>query len=276
MKMRARFKPAAEAPAVRLPAVAGQFYPENPEELRTMVDGFLAAAKTVSDTIPKAIIAPHAGYPYSGPIAGSAYACLARGRGRLKRVVLLGPSHFVAFPGLAASSASVFQSPLGPIPVDEEALILVCALPQVTTLDAAHEHEHSLEVHLPFLQIALGEFKLVPLVVGDATANEVGAVLNELWGGGETCIVVSSDLSHYHDYPTAQQMDHETARAIETLNWKDLGGDQACGCRPICGLLHAAEERGLRCRTVDLRNSGDTSGGHDRVVGYGAFVFTEN
>ena len=231
MKMRARFKSAAKTPAVRLPAVAGQFYPENPEELRTMVDGFLAAAKTVSDKIPKAIIAPHAGYQYSGPIAGSAYACLARGRGRLKRVVLLGPSHFVAFPGLAASSASVFQSPLGPIPVDEEALILVCALPQVTTLDAAHEHEHSLEVHLPFLQIALGEFKLVPLVVGDATANEVGAVLNELWGGGETCIVVSSDLSHYHDYPTAQQMDHETARTIETLNWQDLGGDQACGCR---------------------------------------------
>jgi AmmeMemoRadiSam system protein B len=276
MKMRAQFKPAAETPAVRLPAVAGQFYPENPEELRTMVDGFLAAAKTVSDTIPKAIIAPHAGYPYSGPIAGSAYACLARGRGRLKRVVLLGPSHFVGFDGLAVSSASVFQSPLGPIPVDEEALILVRALPQVTTLDAAHQREHSLEVHLPFLQIALGEFKLVPLVVGDATANEVGAVLNELWGGGETCIVVSSDLSHYHDYPTAQHMDHETARTIETLNWQDLGGDQACGCRPICGLLCVAKERGLRCRTVDLRNSGDTSGGRDRVVGYGAFIFTED
>ena len=276
MKIRTRFKPAAEAPAVRLPAVAGQFYPENPEELRTMVDGFLAAAKTVSDTIPKAIIAPHAGYPYSGPIAGSAYACLARGHGRLKRVVLLGPSHFVAFPGLAASSASVFQSPLGPVTVDEEALILVRALPLVTTLDAAHQHEHSLEVHLPFLQIALGEFKLVPLVVGDATANEVGAVLNELWGGGETCIVVSSDLSHYHDYPTAQQMDRETARTIESLNWEKLNAARACGCQPIGGLLCVAKERGLRCRTVDLRNSGDTSGRRDRVVGYGAFVFTEN
>jgi hypothetical protein len=276
MKMRAQSKPAAETQVLRLPAVAGQFYPENPEELRTMVGSFLAAAKTVSDTIPKAIIAPHAGYPYSGPIAGSAYACLARGRGALKRVVLLGPSHFVAFPGLAASSASVFQSPLGPIPVDEEALILVRALPQVTTLDAAHQREHSLEVHLPFLQITLGEFKLVPLVVGDATANEVGAVLNELWGGGETCIVVSSDLSHYHNYPTAQQMDHETARTIESLNWQDLGGDQACGCQPIRGLLWSAKERGLRCRTVDLRNSGDTSGGRGRVVGYGAFVFTED
>jgi hypothetical protein len=275
MKMRARFKSAAGTTAVRLPAVAGQFYPENPEELRTMVDGFLAAAKAVSDKIPKAIIAPHAGYPYSGPIAGSAYACLARGRDRFRRVVLLGPSHFVALSGLAASSASVFQSPLGPIPVDEEALARVRALPQVTTLDAAHQHEHSLEVQLPFLQIALGEFKLVPLVVGEAAPDEVAAVLNELWGGGETCIVVSSDLSHYHDYRTAQQMDRETARAIESLNWQTLGSDQACGCQPICGLLQAAKKRGLRCRTVDLRNSGDTAGGRDRVVGYGAFVFME-
>jgi AmmeMemoRadiSam system protein B len=274
--MRARFKPAAGTSAVRKPAVAGQFYPENPEELRTMVDNFLSTAKIASDKIPKAIIAPHAGYPYSGPIAGSAYASLARGRGRFKRVVLLGPSHFVAFPGLAASSALVFQSPLGPIPVDEEALVRARALPQVTTLDTAHQREHSLEVHLPFLQIALGEFKLVPLVVGDATAEEVGGVLNELWGGRETCIVVSSDLSHYHDYQTAQQMDRDSARTIESLNWQDLGGDQACGCQPICGLLWAAKERGLRCRTVDLRNSGDTSGSRDRVVGYGAFIVTED
>ncbi|MGB8370234.1 MAG: AmmeMemoRadiSam system protein B [Limisphaerales bacterium] len=276
MKMRTRFKPATGTAAVRLPAVAGQFYPENPEELRSMVNGFLAAAKIVSDKIPKAIIAPHAGYQYSGPIAGSAYACLARGRGLLKRVVLLGPSHFVAFPGLAASSASFFQSPLGPVPVDEEALARIHALPLVTTLDAAHQREHSLEVHLPFLQIALGEFKLVPLVVGDAAANEVGAVLNELWGGRETCIVVSSDLSHYHDYRTAQQMDRETARAIELLSWEKLDADQACGCQPIRGLLCVAKERGLRCRTVDLRNSGDISGSRDRVVGYGAFAFTEN
>ena len=276
MKMRARFKSAAGTAAMRLPAVAGQFYPENPEELRTMVDGFLVAAKAVSDKIPKAIIAPHAGYPYSGPIAGSAYACLARGRDRFRRVVLLGPSHFVALPGLAASSASVFQSPLGPIPVDEEALARVRALPQVTTLDAAHQREHSLEVHLPFLQIALGEFKLVPLVVGKAASDEVAAVLDELWGGRETCIVVSSDLSHYHDYRTAQQMDRETARAIESLNWQTLGSDQACGCQPIRGLLHVAKTRGLRCRTVDLRNSGDTAGDRDRVVGYGAFAFTED
>lgn len=261
---------------MRAPAVAGQFYPDDPEKLRQEVNGFLAATSAVCEKVPKALIAPHAGYRYSGPIAGSAYACLARGRDSLKRVVLLGPSHFLAFPGLAASSAAVFQSPLGPIPVDQEALGQARTLPQVTTLDAAHQNEHSLEVHLPFLQIALGEFKLVPLVVGDATPREVGEVLNQLWGGNETCIVVSSDLSHYLDYETAQQTDLCTARVIESLKWEELETDQACGCRPIRGLLWVARERGLRCRAVDLRNSGDTYGLRDRVVGYGAFVFLEN
>jgi len=274
--MCALFKPASKGPAVRPPAVAGQFYPADPEELRAEVKDFIAAAKKGTDKIPKAIIAPHAGYMYSGPIAGSAYASLARGRDQFKRVVLLGPSHFVGFDGLAASSATVFQSPLGPVSVDEESLARIRALPQVTTLDAAHQREHSLEVHLPFLQIALGDFSLVPLVVGDATAEEVGGVLNELWGADETCIVISSDLSHYHDYPTAQQTDRKTARLVELLTWQGLDGDRACGCRPIGGLLWTAKLHGLRCHTLDLRNSGDTSGSRDRVVGYGAFAFTKD
>jgi len=274
--MRANSPIPADASAMRPPAVAGQFYPDDPAELRAMVKNFLAAAKTTAGKIPKAVIAPHAGYIYSGPIAGSAYAYLAGGHDAIQRVVLLGPSHFVTFSGLAASSAKVFQSPLGRIPVDEPALARICSLPQVTTLDAAHENEHSLEVHLPFLQIALDEFKLVPLVVGDAPANEVETVLNELWGGGETCIVVSSDLSHYHDYQAAQQIDHHTARAIESLNGQELNSYRACGYQPICGLLRAARKHGLRCHVADLRNSGDTSGRRDRVVGYGAFVFTEN
>jgi hypothetical protein len=274
--MRAKLKMPSGAVTVRPPAVAGQFYPDDPAELREMANGFLAAAKTTAEQIPKAVIAPHAGYPFSGPIAGSAYACLARGHDVIRRVVLLGPSHFAAFSGLAASSAQIFQSPLGPVPVDETALDRIHHLPQVNTLDAAHENEHSLEVHLPFLQLALGEFKLVPLLVGDTVANDVAAVLNELWDGKETCMVVSSDLSHYHDYRSAQQIDRDTARAIESLNWQELNDYRACGCRAICGLLRAAKEHGLRCQVVDLRNSGDTSGRHDRVVGYGAFVFIEN
>jgi len=274
--MHANRKTSPPIPAVRPPAVAGQFYPDDPVELRTMVEDFLAAAKTATGKIPKAVIAPHAGYIYSGPIAGSAYACLAHGRGSIKRVLLLGPSHFVTFSGLAACSAERFQSPLGSVPVDEAALARVRVLPQVVNLDVAHQNEHSLEVQLPFLQIALGEFKLVPLLVGDTTASEVEEVLNLLWGGKETCIVVSSDLSHYHEYRTALEIDRDTARAIELLNWQELNSYRACGCQPICGLLRAAKEHGLPCYTVDLRNSGDTSGRRDRVVGYGAFVFLEN
>jgi len=282
---------------VRPPAVAGRFYPDNPAELRRMVENFLHEAvarvsrpcvSTQSEalethgrdaraTMPKAIIAPHAGFIYSGPIAASAYAQLAPSRDSIKRVVLLGPSHFALFDGLAASSAEVFATPLGKVPVDTAATRDLCSrLPQVRVRDEAHADEHALEVQLPFLQMVLADFKIVPLLVGEATDDEIAAVIEALWDGEETRIVISSDLSHYHDYQTAQQTDSETARAIESLDWKKLRGDLACGCRPICGLLSAAKERGLRCRAVDLRNSGDTSGERDRVVGYGAFVFTQN
>ncbi len=259
--------------AVRVPAVAGQFYPADPGELRAEVNRYVAAARVTDEPIPKAVIAPHAGYMFSGPIAGSVYARLARGRDSLRRVVLLGPSHHVGFPGLAVSTARAFESPLGLVPVDEAALERAHALPAMTTLDRAHQHEHSLEVQLPFLQAVLRDFKLVPLLVGDAAPAEVGRVLEALWGGAETCVVISSDLSHYLTYKEAQSMDQATARAIENLEEEALHSDQACGCRPIRGLLWVAKARGLSCRTVDLRNSGDTSGRRDRVVGYGGFVF---
>jgi AmmeMemoRadiSam system protein B len=269
-------KLASEPGGVRAAAVAGRFYPHDAERLRSEVSGYIAAAEVSGHKAPKAVIAPHAGYMYSGPIAGSAYACLAQARNSIKRVVLLGPSHFVAFGGLVASNARAFLSPLGPIPIDQQALAQARMLPQVSTLDAAHRDEHSLEVQLPFLQVALGEFTLVPLLVGEASPPDVGKVLNQLWGGPETCIVVSSDLSHYLDYSAAQEADRRTAETIESLNWEELGGDQACGCKPISGLLWAAKQHGLTCRAVDLRNSGDTSGPRDRVVGYGAFVLWEN
>jgi AmmeMemoRadiSam system protein B len=274
---------------VRPPAAAGRFYPGNPAELRAMIENFLREAKPVAGPTPKAIIAPHAGYIYSGPIAASAYAQLAPpvlrssataeggARDTIKRVVLLGPSHFVAFDGLAATGAEAFATPLGTVPVDTAIVRDLCSrLPQVSVRDEAHADEHALEVQLPFLQVVLGDFKIVPLLVGEANDEEIAEVIEALWGGEETCFVVSSDLSHYHDYQTARQADSETARAIESLNARKLRGDLACGCRPICGLLSAAKEHGLRCRTVDLRNSGDTAGERDRVVGYGAFVFTQN
>ncbi|MCR4348175.1 MAG: AmmeMemoRadiSam system protein B [Sulfuricaulis sp.] len=257
---------------VRNPAVAGLFYPADPRELHALVTGYLAAG-SASGAVPKAIIAPHAGYIYSGPIAASAYARLQPARGRITRVVLLGPAHRVGFQGLALSAADCFQTPLGRVTVDQEAVKKISRLPQVHIIDAAHAQEHSLEVHLPFLQEVLGEFSLVPLVVGDAGPVEVAEVLDLLWGGPETLIVISSDLSHYHDYNTAQQLDRATSQAIEQLRPEDIQYDHACGRNPVNGLLHVARRRGLKATTIDLRNSGDTAGSKDQVVGYGAYVF---
>ncbi|HYA38920.1 MAG TPA: AmmeMemoRadiSam system protein B [Candidatus Methylomirabilis sp.] len=257
---------------VRNPAVAGLFYPDDPRELRALLTGYLAAARSAGP-VPKAIIAPHAGYIYSGPIAASAYARLKPARGTITRVVLLGPAHRVGFRGLALPSADFFVTPLGRIAVDREAVAKISALPQVHVKDAAHAQEHSLEVHLPFLQEVLGDFQLVPLVVGDADTEDVGEVLDILWGGPETLIVISSDLSHYHDYRTAQRLDRATSEAIEQLRPQDIDYDSACGRNPVNGLLHAARKLGLKANTIDLRNSGDTAGAHDRVVGYGAYVF---
>jgi MEMO1 family protein len=259
--------------SVRKPAVAGYFYPLDPRLLEQQLNGLLAQAPPPVEPPPKAIIAPHAGYVYSGPIAASAYARVALMRDRIKRVVLLGPAHRIGFRGLAAPSVDDFETPLGWVAIDQPALAQLQGLPQVIMLDAAHAHEHSLEVHLPFLQRVVGDVAIVPLVVGEASAAEVADVLNVLWGGPETLIVVSSDLSHYQDYTTAQRLDQATARAIETLRYEDLGYDDACGRVPVSGLLYQARRRGLTGRTVDLRNSGDVAGDRKRVVGYGAFVF---
>jgi AmmeMemoRadiSam system protein B len=260
---------------VRPPAVAGRFYPSDPIELRQLITGLFAEVPPATGLAPKALIAPHAGYPYSGPIAASAYAQLIPARDQIKRIILLGPSHYVAVQGLATSSAEAFATPLGVVPVDVEAVRQVRLLPQVRELDEAHAQEHSLEVQLPFLQTVLGDFTLVPLAVGDANADDITQVLDLLWGGPETRIVISSDLSHYQDFQTARRLDRATAKAIETLKPGDIGEERACGRMPICGLLQAARSHRLRARTLDLRNSGDTAGPRDRVVGYGAFVFEE-
>jgi len=260
---------------VRPAAVAGQFYPDNPAELRRMTEGFLREVKRTEAPVPKAIIAPHAGYIYSGPIAASAYARFAAARESIKRVVIIGPSHRVPFDGLATTSAEIWATPLGAIPVDTAAVRELRPLPHVSVLDEAHAHEHSLEVHLPFLQIVLADFKIVPMVVGDASDQQVSEVLEKLWGGPETLIVISSDLSHYQDYETANRMDRATAKAVEKLRPEDIGEEQACGRIPMRGLLRAARSHGLRVRTVDLRNSGDTVGPRSEVVGYGAWAFEE-
>ena len=263
--------------AVRPAAVAGSFYPGDPAALAAEVAGYLAGApRGAGDArAPKAIIAPHAGYVYSGPVAASVYARLAPLHGRIRRVVLAGPAHRVHVHGVAIPSVRAFASPLGEVALDTAALEAIGALPFVETSDRAHALEHSLEVHLPFLQSVLGDFRLVPLVVGDARPDEMAALLEALWGGAETLVVVSSDLSHYLPYEAARARDAGTARAILRLDAR-LAGEDACGAAPVNGLLELARRRGLEAQLVDLRNSGDTAGGRDRVVGYGAFAFREH
>ena len=255
----------------REPAVAGAFYPANSATLTQMMADFLKEAES-SNKAPKAIIAPHAGYIYSGPIAASAYARLQSVRDKITRVVLIGPSHRVYFEGLAVSGADTFSTPLGKIEIDKQAIESLRDLAFVGYLEQAHTQEHSLEVHLPFLQQMLSHFKLVPIVAGDASADQVSQVIEKLWGGDETLIVISSDLSHYHDYPTAQRKDKHTSEMIEHLDYQHLSSEDACGKVPVSGLLKVLKQKALHIKNVDLRNSGDTAGDKYRVVGYGAYV----
>lgn len=260
---------------VRMPAVAGTFYPARAAELSQSVQAFLSRIGEVRDLAPKALIAPHAGYVYSGPIAASAYALLRPLRGKVSRVVLLGPSHRVGFKGLALCTANAYAIPGKTIEIDREMEAALASIAGVGLLDKAHVSEHSLEVHLPFLSEVLGDFKLVPIVAGQASASLVADVLEAAWGGDDTLIVVSTDLSHYLDYEEAKIVDAQTVAAIEKLDGGFLDGNRACGHVPVAGLLELAKRKGLNVETLDVRNSGDTAGPRDRVVGYGAWAFFE-
>jgi AmmeMemoRadiSam system protein B len=262
--------------AIRPAAVAGAFYPLDAAVLATDVGQFLAGAvaAVAGRPLPKALIVPHAGYAYSGPVAGGAYARIAPMRGRVSRVVLAGPAHRVFVRGAAVPDAGAFETPLGTVAIDLASVARLRRLPFVEASDAAHAHEHSLEVQLPFLQVVLGEFRLVPVVVGGASPAQVAAMLDEVWGGDETLVVVSSDLSHFLPYAEARRRDRVTADGILSLA-AQLEPDDACGCAPVNGLLEVARRRGMAAELVDLRNSGDTAGGRGQVVGYGAFALRE-
>ena len=259
--------------AIRPPAVAGMFYPADAGRLARVVQRFLSKAHPV-DLTPKAIIVPHAGYMYSGAIAAMAYATLIPLADRIRRVVLLGPSHRVALRGLALPGVDGFNTPLGSVMLDKTTANAIAALPQVSVSTQVHAQEHSLEVQLPFLQSVLTDFTLLPLAVGMASSDEVAEVLEAVWGGDETLIVISSDLSHYLPYATAQHVDLETVQAILNLQ-QPIPHDRACGGTPISGLILAAKRHHLMPHLLDLRNSGDTAGTHDHVVGYASFAFTE-
>lgn len=267
----------------RPPAVAGIFYAGSASDLAAEVNAMLSAVDTCSRpdaesgvgiSHPKAVIAPHAGYVYSGPIAASVYAQLAPVASCIHRVVLLGPTHRVGVNGLALPSVAYFSTPLGRIEIDQEAVASLSNLPQVVIADAPHAQEHSLEVQLPFLQSVLPSFRLLPLAVGHTSPEAVAQVLERLWGGSETLIVVSSDLSHYLQYDDAREIDGLTAKRILAFD-PSISHDEACGATAVNGLLLAARRHHLRPGLIDLRNSGDTAGERNRVVGYGGFAFTE-
>ncbi len=257
---------------IRKPAVAGQFYASSPGELSSTVTMLLRKAQARDTPAPKALIVPHAGYSFSGEIAASAYARLQPFSEQYQRVILLGPSHRTPVRGLALSSADVYRMPMGDVPLDKTAIAKM-DIPGVEVFDVSHRDEHSLEVHLPFLQAVLGDFTLVPIVVGDAAPELVSQVLDALWGGPETLIVVSSDLSHYLSYDDARAVDAGTCEAIENFDAGGMNHDRACGATPVGGLLLTAKRRGMKVITLDLRNSADVAGARDFVVGYGAWMF---
>jgi hypothetical protein len=258
---------------VREPAVAGTFYPATPALLTRTLDALIAQAGAGSLS-PKAIVVPHAGYVYSGPIAAAAYARLTPLRDTVRTIVLLGPAHRVPLGGLAAPSVDAFRSPLGDVFVDTDARAVAAGQPGVTIDDGPHTGEHSLEVHLPFLQRVFTDFRVLPLVVGRAEADVVGSVLDALWGGPETLIVVSTDLSHYERHDEATAHDLRTVAAILAGRTDAIGSYDACGAVPLRGLMVAAGRRGMRPLLLDRRTSGDTAGDRERVVGYAAFAYT--
>jgi AmmeMemoRadiSam system protein B/AmmeMemoRadiSam system protein A len=263
---------------IRKPAVSGSFYPAQRDALERQLTLFLSEAGNAphaGEAVPKAIIGPHAGYVYSGPVAARAYARLAAARGKISRVVLIGPSHHLAFRGLAVDASDAWETPCGTVAMDIEAIARLRQLPMVGQLDAAHQREHALEVHVPFLQHVLGDFRLVPIVAGDAPPDAVAALFDAVWGGRETLIVVSTDLSHYLDYAACRSLDSRTAEAIERFDDTMIGSTEACGQVPTRGLLRVARRRGMAIERLDLRNSGDTAGPRDRVVGYGAWALYE-
>ncbi len=261
---------------IRPTAVAGLFYPNSADELSDTINAYLAntAQTMTSPKTIKAIVAPHAGYVYSGPIAASAYTLLRKTNSQFNKVILLGPAHRVKLTGIAIPTVQQFDSPLGPINIDQELLMQINQFDFVHESDLAHKEEHCLEVQLPFLQTVLQDFKIVPLLIGDISAEQVSLVLESIWDVDNLLIVVSTDLSHYYDYITAQKLDQKTSQFIEELNSNKIEYDHACGKTALQALLLSAKKHKLCAKTIDLRNSGDTAGEKNKVVGYGAYVIS--
>lgn len=257
---------------IRLPAVAGVFYPSDAAVLREDITRYLNAVPDLPAERPKAIVSPHAGFMYSGPVAAFAYAAVRPYAPDIRRVVLLAPAHRFPFRGLAVPSVDIFRTPAGDVRIDTALIEKLLENDTVNVLDVAFDNEHAIEVQLPFLQQVMADFSLAPILVGDAQDEDVAGVVDAIWGGEETLVVISSDLSHYLDYESARQRDDRTRMAIEGMAPEQLSSHDACGFLPLRGLLKVARRKGLRMETLDMRNSGDTAGSREQVVGYGSYA----
>jgi AmmeMemoRadiSam system protein B len=256
---------------IRETAVAGTFYEASEGALRLQLASLMAEVQAPAVDRPKVLIVPHAGYIYSGATAAQAYATVAHLSADITRVVLFGPAHSVHLQGMALPDTDAFATPLGMVPIDRESVLRACALPRVCLSDEAHRLEHSLEIQLPFVQTLLGEFSLVPVVVGHCTAQAVAVVMDALWGGPETLLIVSTDLSHFHTYEEASAIDKRTCQRLLDKD-TSLDGHDACGAYALNGLMSSAHCEALKIQQLALCNSGDNAGNKDRVVGYGAFI----
>jgi MEMO1 family protein len=259
--------------STRPAAVAGAFYSNDATILKQDIADLLGRVEDVESEIPKAVIAPHAGYIYSGKVAANVYAQFKTVQSSIKKIILLGPSHRVAFHGMAIPSVDYFATPLGKIKLDASLLATLKHFPHVIVSDQAHAEEHSLEVQLPFMQTVFDEFELLPIVVGQIDPEAVADLLNNVWGEDDTLIVVSSDLSHFLSYDQAVSQDQKTTEMIRQFQYHTIKGEDACGCHPMNGLLCLAQQKDLKVRLLAQNNSGDTAGDKRRVVGYGGYGF---
>ena len=252
--------------------VAGMFYPGEEASLRQMVDGFIQKALSF-DLRPRAIIAPHAGYIYSGSIAGTAYKTIAAVRDQIENVIIMSPAHRFYLRGIALHMADAFATPLGNIPVNIGIVKKIKQFSSVQWEERSFIQEHGLETHLPFIQRAFKPgIKIVPMIVGECQESEVAEILESVWEDPRNFVIISSDLSHFHSYADAKKLDRNTVDLIQNLDSQSLDTEFACGHYPICGLLNLARNRKLKIKALDIRSSGDTAGSKESVVGYGSFA----
>ncbi len=253
--------------------VAGQFYPKERAQLIEMIENFSSSEREIIYK-PKAIIVPHAGFIYSGDIAAKAYKALIPLVDNYKKIILLSPAHRKSVTGVAYHNARKFACPIGDIPVNAELLSILKTNDSVYNDDEAFNFEHGLETHFPFISYIFRDISFLPLIVGNIDTQKLSDIFNLFWQADDILFIISSDLSHFHNYEICKTLDHETTQHIINLNYEKINHDAACGYYPLCGALKLAKDNNQKCYLLSLKNSGDSIGDKDSVVGYGSFIIS--